>query len=79
MSLHGYASRTIASVVIGLILSHTGLALRFIARWEGKLKPTVDDYLILLAMVSLNRVAAFNVDMLMSCRYHTGDWPLEVY
>lgn len=60
MLLHGHAHRTILSIIIGLVLANTGVALRFIARWVGGLKVTIDDYLMLSALVS-HRWPAFSM------------------
>lgn len=57
MLLYGHAYKTIVSIIIGLILSNIGVALRFIARWVGGFKVTLDDYLMLSALVSYNQLA----------------------
>lgn len=40
-----------SGIIVGLILCNTGVALRFLARRVGRLKVTIDDYLMLLALV----------------------------
>lgn len=52
MVLYGEAYKTIVSLVVGLFLANVGVVLRFLARWVGGIKVTVDDYLMLLALVS---------------------------
>ena len=58
MILYGEAWRTLVSVLVGLVLVNVGVVLRFIARWVGRLRVTIDDYLMLLAFVSSSTLNA---------------------
>lgn len=46
------AYNTIVSTIVGVSLATTGVALRLAARWLGAIKLKLDDYLMLLALVS---------------------------
>lgn len=52
MVLYGAAWKFISSMIAGTILATSGVVLRFVARWIGGIKTTVDDYLLLVALVS---------------------------
>lgn len=51
--MHDSIHRTFISSIVGIVIANTGVALRLTARWVGGIRITVDDYLMLVALVSL--------------------------
>lgn len=78
MTLHGHADRLISSIIAGLVLSNTGVALRFLARLVGRLKITIDDYIMLLAMVSHESFSCDGI-RLTAIGFRTGECVSLVY